>query len=134
MTAAPALHHPSLTAPTPAPTRRVTFAELYCTQRGLASSTYLAAAFRDTLHLPARLLFPLIHALDSDFFAADYDLISNLGQLTSTADLGLDFEEYRYHPENQSRLRHFFLLSTSGERVHRLVHATFLSGSPAPSA
>ena len=122
----------ALRPPAPA-ARRITFAELYCAQHGLPPNAYAAAAFRDTLHLPARLLLPLIHALDADFFAADHDLISNLGQLTATADIGLDFEEYRYHPENQSRLRHFLLLSVSGERARRLVRTTFRSAAAARS-
>ena len=73
---------------------------------------------------PARRLRPLTW-LYSDFFAGDYDLISNIGQLTSTRDLLLDFEDYRYHPQNHSRLRRFLLLSASTVRVARLVHTAF---------
>ena len=105
--------------------RRLTFAELYCTQQGLDHAAYTDAVLRDSLNLPARVLFRPLTWLHSDFFAADYDLISNIGQLTSTRDLPLDFEEYRYHPQNQSRLRRFLLLSASPARVTRVVHTAF---------
>ncbi len=124
--------------PVPAPvhpaaqTRRATFAELFCAQRGVAPADYPAAAFRAALHPPARLFLPLLNALDSDFFAADHDLIANVGQLTSTGDLDLDFEEHRYHPKNQSRLRRFFLLSVSTERLSRLVRNVFRAARSQP--
>ena len=105
--------------------RRLTFAELYCAQQGLPHSAYADAALRDSLPLPARVLFRPLTWLYSDFFAADYDLISNIGQLTSTRDLPLDFEEYRYHPQNPSRLRRLLLLSASTTQVSRLVHTAF---------
>lgn len=111
-----------LTAPA---ARRLTFSQLYCTQQGLAHSAYAAAALRECLPLPARLLYYPLSWLHSDFFAADHDLIANIGQLTATRDLPLDFEEYRYHPQNQSRLRRLLLLSASTARVTRVVHTAF---------
>ena len=124
-----ATSHRSTDSPA-APSPRATFAERFCAQRGLDPADYPVAAFRAALHPPARMLLPVIRTLSPDFFAADQDLIANVGQLTSTRDLDLDFEEHRYHPKNQSRLRRFFLLSVSTERLSRLVRQTFRTARP----
>lgn len=116
----------------PAPTpRRATFAEVYCAKHNLPAAAFHAAMFRAALHLPAFLFYRVIVGLAPDFFAADHDLIANVGQLTRAGDLALDFEEYRYHPANQSRLRRFFLLCVSTERIAQLVRTHLRSARPA---
>jgi len=118
-----------MSSPAPIP-RRVTFAETFCAKRQLPLADYPRAMFRATLHLPAAVFYRLIVALAPDFFAADHDLIANVGQLTRANDLALDLEEYRDHPGNQSRLRRFFLLCVSTERVGQLVRAHLRSPRP----
>jgi hypothetical protein len=119
-----------MSSPTPTP-RRATFAELYCAKRNLPLTAFPESMFRASLHLPAAVFYRLIVLLSPDFFAADHDLIASVGQLTRAGDLVLDLEEYRYHPGNQSRLRRFFLLCVSTERVNQLVRAHLRSPRPA---
>lgn len=115
----------------PAPSaRRISFAEAYCAKRNLPLTAFQPSMFRACLHLPAALLHPLIVLLSPDFFAADHDLVANVGQLKHAGDLGLDLEEYRYHPANQSRLRRFFLLCISTERVGQVVRAHLRPARP----
>lgn len=108
------------------------FARLFCLKRSLPESAYASAALRESLHLPARVLYVPIRLFAPDFFAADLDLINGAGWLTRPEDMEFELDSYRRHPGNQSALRGRLGLSLSIRKIHRLVWHTLRENPQIP--
>ena len=61
-----------------------TFAQSYCQRHGLADDQFAQAVLRRALYPQARLILPLIESLAPAYFAADLELIADLGRMRST--------------------------------------------------
>ncbi len=103
---------------------RATFAELYCARHGLAPEAYVPAVFRCALYPHTRLVVSWLRLFDSDYFAADLDLVQAAGRLRVIEDFNLDAMEYRFHPANHGALRRMLRLRVSAGRLHALIRAT----------
>ncbi len=102
-----------------------TFKELYCAANQVAPHDYASVVLRRCLRWPAQLIYWPVRLIRLDLFAAELDLVNNVGHLTTPFDIDLDVTEYRYHPFNQNQLRRSLGLSISTTQLRRLVFATF---------
>ena len=101
------------------------FSERFCRRTGVTPARWHAVALRRALYPHARLLRPLLAALDPEFFAADRDFISGVGRLTRHSDFVIEAEEFAHHPANQSFLRRRLRLRVSVRRLHLLFIRAF---------
>jgi hypothetical protein len=102
-----------------------TFAELFCQRYHIPPQRYAPAMFRRCLHRRAWLLLPLARLLPGRFFAADYELIHEVGRLTRASGVSDELALYYRQPGNRGFLRRRLRLRISGARVSRLVHRLF---------
>ncbi len=114
---------------------RPTFAELYCARHGLEPDAYLPTVFRRALYPHTRLVVTWLRLMDSDYFAADYDLVQAAGRIRSLRDYAGDAVEFNHHPANQGVLRRVLRLRVSVRRLRALIRTTLPgrdSASPFP--
>ena len=102
-----------------------TFKNLFCAANQVAPRDYASVVLRRCLRVPGQLIYWPSRLLRLDFFAAELDLVNNVGRLTTPFDIDLDVTEYRYHPFNQNQLRRSLGLRISTTHLRRLVFATF---------
>ncbi len=103
---------------------RLTFAELYCTRHGFAPEIFAPAVLRRALYPHTRFFAALIRHFDSDYFAADLDLVRAAGRLRHLRDFASDAEDFAHHPANRGTLRRTFRLRVSVRRLRSLLRAT----------
>ena len=109
-----------------------TFAEAFCSQRGIPLEKYGDAVFWRTLYkraIPFIWLLPLLHI---DHFTADLDLIKSVGQLRQLRGFAFEAERFREHPCNRGSLRWRFCLRISTSRLRTLMKTTFEKAGVAP--
>jgi hypothetical protein len=98
-----------------------TFAEAFCEQRGIPSDRYERAVLREVLYPQARIVYPLIRLLCSQYFAVDYDLVRGAGLLNRAGDFPFEATDFNLHPANRRLLRRIFHVRASTTRLRRLV-------------
>lgn len=104
-----------------------TFAELFCERHRVRPDDFVHVVFRRCLHRRTWVCVPLLRLLRRDYFAADYELIRDVGRLTHARGLGNDLADYYSHPGNIGFLRRRLKLRLSIGRVTRLVHSVLAS-------
>jgi hypothetical protein len=77
------------------------------------------------LYPHARIIYPLIAWIRSDYRAADLEFISGVGRLTRWQDFPVEVKDYVNHPGNVGFGRRGLRLRVSARRLHRLVKVTF---------
>jgi hypothetical protein len=103
---------------------RVTFAELYCQRRNLASDRFVEDVLAQSLYPHAHMLFVFLVWLQPDYGVADLDLISGAGRLTRLQDFWAEAEDFAHHPRNRGFLRQRLRIRVSARRLRRLVKDT----------
>ena len=109
------------------------FSELFCQRYDVSPERYVDAMFWRCLHRRVWPLVPLFRLSAQDYFAADYDLIRAVGQLTTADDLPADLAEFQFHPGNQGFARRQLRLRVSAGRVTRLVREMLPSKARHPA-
>jgi hypothetical protein len=99
-----------------------TFKQRFLEKTGGHPDDFIRDVLRLTLPLHARLLLPLARILEQSVLAADYDLISDLAQLTSRREFSDSVGVRRFHPANRGFLRKVIRVRVSIARLHRLVY------------
>jgi len=103
------------------PYKKRTFLELYCSQHQIEPEDFPKAVFRHALHLHARPFVTLTTLLKRFHFAADYDFINNIGQLTRYRDFDLYMQGFSRHPRNCGFLRRGLRLRLSSRRLRAII-------------
>lgn len=99
-----------------------TFAELYCQRHAISPDRYMASMFWRCLHRRTWLFVPFIKLVSPDYFAADYELIRDVGRLTRATGLTEDLADFHSHPYNRSFARQRLRLRVSVRLVTKEVH------------
>lgn len=97
------------------------FARRYCAKHGLLPEQYEQAVLRRSLHLAARLLYPLL-ACHHSYFSTDRALVCAAGRCLTRWDFDTEALDYPNHPDNQGWLRGTLKLRLSVRRLRRMVH------------
>ncbi len=119
------------------PTQPKTFAELYCEQQAIRQENFEREVVERSLHPQARALRRLLQLLPGDFFAADLELVRNVGRLIRPGDFAWEIADFHAHPANRRTLRRRLKVRISISRLHQIVIRTFgehaaHAGQPAP--
>ena len=77
---------------------------------------------------------PIVRVLKRDYFAADHDLIRDIGRLTRPGALTDDLADFYSHPGNIGFARRRLKLRLSVRRVTKLVHRVFAAPTPAANS
>lgn len=80
------------------------FARRYCAKHGLLPGQYEQAVLLRSLHLAARLLYPLL-ACHHSYFSADRALVCAAGRCLTLWDFDTEALDYPNHPDNRGWLR-----------------------------
>ena len=99
-----------------------TFKQRFLEKTGGNPDDFIRDILRLTLPLHARLLLPFARILEQSVLAADYDLISDIAQLTSRREFSDSVGVRRFHPANRGFLRKVVRVRVSIARLHRLVY------------
>ena len=99
-----------------------TFKQRFLEKTGGNPDDFIRDILRLTLPLHARLLLPFARILEQSVLAADYDLISDIAQLTSRREFSDSVGVRRFHPANRGFLRKVVRIRVSIARLHRLVY------------
>lgn len=102
-----------------------TFAELFCERYRVHPDRFNRAVFWRCLHRRAWLVAPFLRVLSPNYFAADYDLIRDIGRLTRAGALGDDLADFYSHPRNIGFARRRLKFRLSIRRVTKLVNGVF---------
>lgn len=106
------------------------FASRYCAKYGVLPKRYEQAVLRRSLHLGARLLYPLL-ACRPSYFAADRELVRAIGGCRTLWDFDTETLDFRNHPDNRGWLRGTLKLRLSVRRLRRLVREVLPPGQSA---
>ena len=98
------------------------FADLFCEQYHVAPDRFARAMFWRCLHRRALLFAPVILLLKPVYFATDFELILNVGQLTEARHLTEAVDDFQLHPWNHGFLRRRLKIRVSGARLGHVVH------------
>jgi hypothetical protein len=101
--------------------KKRTFLELYCSQHRIEPEDFPKVVFRHALHLHARPFVTLTTLLKRYHFAADYDFINNIGQLTRYRDFDFYMQGFSRHPRNCGFLRRGLRLRLSSRRLRVII-------------
>lgn len=104
------------------PHTRTPFKQRFLEQTGGAPEDYTRMVLDHTLPFHAKTLLPLVRLLDHRTLAADYDLIEDIGQLTSRRDFAHLASARHFHPANQGPLRKVFKFRVSISKLQKLVY------------
>ena len=108
-----------------------TFQELFCERYCVHPDKFASAVFWHCLHRRAWLIAPFVRYLTPEFFAADYDLIRDMGRLTRARALADDLADFYSHPNNVGFARRRLKVRLSVRRVTKLVHHVFAAANAA---
>lgn len=95
-----------------------TVAARYCSFTGIPSARFERRVLFRSLTWQAQLLFPLLRLLPG-FFAADLELIRDVGRAANLRDFALDAADFKLHPDNSRPLRRLFRLRVSSRKLRR---------------
>ena len=110
-----------------------TFAELHCSQQGIAPGDFNRVVLRRSLYPHARLIAHLVEAMEPDYFAADQDFVSAVGALRRVRDFPAEVSEFIHHPDNRRPVRQHLKIRLSTSRLKRLFKSALeKSGLDAP--
>ncbi len=115
----PNCHHPSMPP---------TFAELFCSQQGVAPGDFNRVVLRRSLYPQARLIARLVEGMEPDFFASDRDLVSAVGALRRARDFPAEVSEFIHHPDNRRPVRRHLKIRLSTSRLKLLFKAALEKG------
>lgn len=104
------------------PAPKPTFKQRFIEKTGGNPDDFTRDVLRLTLPPHARLLLPFARVFDDTLLAADYDLISDIAQLTSRREFSDSVGVRRFHPANHGFLRKVVRVRVSIARLHRLVY------------
>ncbi len=105
------------------------FAELYCQRNNLEPERYEKVLLAQSLYPHARWFYHVVKLMRPDHFAADLDLVRNVGTLHRFRDFTHDVQQFLHHPANCGVLRRTFNVRISTKRLRRLVRSTLRPGS-----
>ena len=105
-----------------------TFKELFCAGQKIEPEAYAAAVFARTLYPHARPWVPLFRTLNSNYFAADMDLIRATGTLRRCRDFPDEVLDFNHHPANQGFYRQTLRIRVSAKRLKALLRETLPRG------
>lgn len=100
-----------------------TFAELFCSQQGIAPADFNRVVLRRSLYPHARLIARLVEGMEPDFFAADRDFVSAVGALRRARDFSAEVSEFIHHPDNRRPVRRHLKIRLSTSRLKLLFKA-----------
>lgn len=114
-----------------------TFKQRFIEKTGGMPEHFARDVLRRTLLPHARVLLPVAWLLESSVLAADYDLIADIGQLTSRREFTDTVSVRRYHPANRGFLRKVVRVRVSINRLQKLVYTVMRpadgsAGTPPP--
>ena len=109
-----------------------TFSELFCDRYGVHPDHFADAVFWRCLHRRAWVVAPLLRVIAPGYFAADYDLIRDLGRLTRASGLNDDLADFYSHPRNIGFARRRLKVRLSVRLVTKLVNRVF-AAPPTPA-
>lgn len=101
-----------------------TFEESFCQQHGIGRERFVRVVLKQTLYRRARAVGWFFAIFNGDYYAADYELISAVGQLRRLRDFNNEAERFNYHPANRGWLRRKLCIRVSTNRLRQLVKAT----------
>ncbi len=104
--------------------RTVTFAECFCAKHNIPPEKFTHAVFNRVLYRRTHLFRWLLPLIDSHYFAADFDLIYSVEQLSRMRDFVTEVERFNDHPANRGLLRRTFCLRVSTSRLKALIRKT----------
>lgn len=106
------------------PKMQPTFAELFCSQQGVAPGNFNRVVLRRSLYPHARLIARLVEGMEPDFFAADRDFVSAVGALRRARDYSAEVSEFIHHPDNRRPVRRHLKIRLSTSRLKLLFKAS----------
>jgi hypothetical protein len=97
-----------------------TFAELFCSHRGLSPQQYHRVMMRSCVYRRTLLLWPFLALLVPGYFKADHELITRIGLLTKPASLDDEIDVFWHDISNHTFVRRVLCLRVSTQRVRNL--------------
>jgi hypothetical protein len=107
------------------------FAERYCTMRGIANWEFLESVLVESLYPQARILRPLLR-LKPGYFRADREFISRAGRIMRMSEFDTEAAAYARDPDNRGFLRRALRLRVSAGRLSGIVWSVLREGSSQP--
>lgn len=104
-----------------------TFARRYCAKHGLLPNRYEQVVIWRSLHLGARVPYPLL-ACHPGYFSADRALVQAASRCPTVVEFDVEVADYPYHPENRNFLRGSLKPRLSVRRLRRLVREVLPAG------
>ena len=105
---------------------RLDFKTLFCAHFRCPDSEYELRAFRKCLYPRARLLAPIIHKLNPDLFAEDFNFIQYLGATTGVREANEELQAFEdVNRDKPGLFRTGLRLRVSGRKAVRLAHQLF---------
>lgn len=99
-----------------------TFKQLFIEKTGGNAEHFTRDVLWRTLPIHARILLPFARIFDPAILAADYDLIEDIGLLSSRREFSDSASSRRFHPANHGFLRKAVRIRVSISKLHRLVY------------
>ncbi len=110
-----------------------TFEESFCEQHGLERERFARVVFKQVLYRRARAVAWLFAIFNGDYFAADYELINAVSQLSRLREFNHEAERFNYHPGNRGWFRRKLCIRISTNRLRQLIKATLPPSSVIPN-
>ena len=105
-----------------------TFQEIYCARERCSASEFRHRVFAAALPWYARLLGPVVRALNQRHFAADHQLIDAASRAETVEQLRVELRTYVGDPSNRRWLRRSAKIRVSTRRLLRLARAYLPDG------
>lgn len=97
------------------------FAELYCRHNRLPIERYEKTLLKRALYPHARWIYHVLRLVRPDHYAADLDLVRNVGSLYRFREFSNDVQQFLHHPANRGMLRRTFNVRISTKQLRRIV-------------
>lgn len=101
-----------------------TFAECFCAKHNIPREKYARVVLSRALYRRTHLVKWLLRVIRPDYFAADFDLIYNVENLSRVRDLALEIDRFNEHLSNHGWLRRAFYLRVSTNRLKAIIRET----------
>lgn len=95
--------------------------ERYCSIHGIDPEDFLDHLLPQTLHQPARLLFPMLRRVAPERFEVDRIYLACLGRVRSLKQMKLESSAYRHEHANRSFARRTLRMRVSVSRTHAIL-------------
>lgn len=102
-----------------------TFAEIYCERFDLAPEQFARHVLFRVLYPHAILLVPFARAMDSAYFASDFEFIRGVGRLRKRSEIDIEFADFAEDPSNSRFWRKHARVRASSGRMLTLIRRVY---------